>query len=283
MFTTGSKWFLGLGLVSLVLAAAYGWATGGTDLGPITVGYWGGVGDHLGYSMLVSISVLATVLGCVTIASRDADPRALAELAGTDEPPEVVPPAHVAYWPAIGALGVALMVLGLVVSNVLFIASFFLLLAVVVEWMVLAWSDRATGDPETNRLVRNRLLGPYETPLVGVLLAGGTVAALSRLFLTSSKEGAVWVATGFGAAIFILGAVLATKPKIPANLVAGLLVAVSLGVVSAGVIAADRGERVIHPHSEEHEGTSAEDEGTHLQPNIPAGTQHATTTTEAAG
>jgi hypothetical protein len=282
MLTTGSKWFLGLGLVSFVLAAAYGWTTGGTDLGPITFGYWGGVGDHLGYTMLVSIAVTAGFLGVIALATRDADPRALAQLAGTDEPPVALPPAHLSYWPAIGALGVALMVLGLVVSNVLFIASFFLLLAVVVEWMVLAWSDRATGDPETNRLVRNRVLGPYEVPLVGVLLAGGTVVALSRLFLTSSKEGAVWVATGAGAVIFILGAVLATKPKIPANLVAGLLVVASLGVVSAGVVAAERGERTIHPHSEEPAGTTAE-EGTGLQPNIPAGTQHATTTTEAAG
>ena len=28
MFTTGSKWFLGTGVLALVLAAAYGWTTG---------------------------------------------------------------------------------------------------------------------------------------------------------------------------------------------------------------------------------------------------------------
>jgi hypothetical protein len=53
MFTTGSKWFLGLGFFSLVLAAAYGWSTGGTGLGPVSAGYNGGVGDHLGYTMLL--------------------------------------------------------------------------------------------------------------------------------------------------------------------------------------------------------------------------------------
>ena len=45
MITTGSKWFFGLGFVSLVLAAAYGWTTGGNGLGPLSLGYKGGVGD----------------------------------------------------------------------------------------------------------------------------------------------------------------------------------------------------------------------------------------------
>lgn len=290
MFTTGSKWFLGLGLVSLVLAAAYGWTTGGTGLGPLTMGYYGGVGDHFGYTLLLGTGVVAGALGLVLVGTRDADPRALAELAGTDAAPRAVPPAHVAYWPVLGAFGLATLVLGLVVSNVLFVASFVLLLAVLVEWMVLAWSDRATGDPETNRLVRARVLGPYEVPLIGVLLAGGTVAALSRLFLTSSKEGAVWVATGAGALVFVIGAVIATKPKIPANVVATVLVIASLGVVTVGVVAAERGERTIHPHGEGLDGSHAEEGDSHadeeeapgLEPNIPAGTERATTTTTEA-
>ena len=61
MFTTGSKWFFGLGAVALVLAAAYGWSTGGDRLGPVTAGYWGAVGDHLGYTLLVSTGIAATL------------------------------------------------------------------------------------------------------------------------------------------------------------------------------------------------------------------------------
>ena len=278
MFTTGSKWFLGLGLVALVLAAAYGWTTGGTGLGPLTLGYYGGVGDHYGYTLLLATGVVAVALGLVLVGTRDANPRALAEVAGTEVAPAVAPPAHAAYWPVLGACGLATLGLGLVVSNVLFVAAFGLLLAVLVEWMVLAWSDRATGDPETNRLVRARVLGPYEIPLVGVLLAGGTVIALSRLFLTSSKEGAVWVATGAGALVFILGAVIATKPKIPANAVAAVLVLASLGIVTVGVVAAERGERIIHPHGDEH-SESGDEGGSHLEPYVPAGTGRATTTT----
>jgi hypothetical protein len=152
--------------------------------------------------------------------------------------------------------------------------------------MVLAWSDRATGDPEANRLVRARIMSPYEVPLIGVLLAGGTVAALSRLFLTSSKEGAVWVATGLGALVFLVGLVIATRPKISANAVAGVLVASALGVVTVGVVSASRGERYIEPHhhEEEHEGETGEEGDGGLHPLTPEGTEiGTTTTTEAEG
>lgn len=275
MFTTGSKWFLGLGLVSLVLAAAYGWSTGGNGLGPISAGYKGGVGDPFGYTLLVSIGVSGVLLGLVALATRDAAPSALAELAGTEVAPRELAPAHVAYWPVLGAFGAAIVVLGLVISNVLFIAGCFVLLAVLVEWMVLAWSDRATGDPETNRLIRRRVMGPFEVPLAGFLVVAGSVAAVSRLLLTSSELGAVGVATGFGVVVLTLGTVFATRPKLSANVIAGVLVLCGLGVVTAGVVSAARGERVIE-HEEEH----GEDDGG-LEPHIPAGTNHATTTTVA--
>ncbi|MFZ6004320.1 MAG: hypothetical protein ACOYXM_10350 [Actinomycetota bacterium] len=273
MFTTGSKWFLGLGLVSFALAAAYGWTTGGNGLGPLTAGYNGGVGDHLGYTLLVSIGLAATLLGIVAVATRDAAPSALAELAGTDTPPAVRAPAHGAYWPVVGAFGATLVVLGLVISNVLFVVGFFVLLAVLVEWMVLAWSDHATGDPEVNRMVRNRLMGPFEVPLAGVLIAGGTVVAISRVLLTSSEMGAVAVATALGIVILAIGALIATKPRLSANLVASLLALCAVAVVAAGVVSAARGERVIEHHEEEH----GEDDG--LSPHVPEGTKPAVTTT----
>lgn len=273
MFTTGSKWFFGLGLVSLVLAFAYGWTTGGSGLGPLTVGYKGGVGDHLGYGLLLAIAVASVFLGLVSVAFRDASPSAQAELAGTDTVPAVTPPAHPAYWPVLGALGATLVVLGLVVSNVMFVAGFLLLIAVLIEWMVLAWSDRATGDPETNRLVRNRLMGPWEVPLAGVIVAGGGIWAFSRMFLTSSKLGAVWVATGVAVLVLGVGWVLATRPRLSRNVVAGVVALCAIGVLATGVVTAARGERII----EHHEAES----GNELSPYTPGGTSAADTTTTA--
>jgi hypothetical protein len=294
MLTTGSKWFLGLGLVSFVLAAAYGWTTGGDGLGPITVGYYGGVGDHLGYAMLVSVGTCATFLGLLAVAIRDSDSSALAQVAGTETAPTLAPPAHLAYWPVVGAFGVALVVLGLVISNVLFCVGLIVLLAAGVEWMVLAWSDRATGDPDTNAQVRSRMMSPFEVPLASVLIGGGSIAALSRVFLTVSEHGAIVAATVAGVVVFAIGALLATRPKLSPNFVAGLLVVAALGVVGAGVVSAAHGEREMEkpetkaePHVVTESKTGihtpeASDNGLHA--NIPAGTEHAsTTTTEAKG
>ncbi len=275
MFTTGSKWFFGLGAVSFVLAAAYGWSTGGTRLGPVTAGYWGAMGDHLGYTLLVCIGLAATFLGITSLMSRDASPTALAELAGTEEAPPAVAPAHLAYWPVVGAFGAGLVVLGLAISNVLFIIGCFVLIAVLVEWMVLAWSDRATGDPGTNQMVRRRIMAPFEVPLAGFLVVAGCVVAFSRLLLTSSELGAVGVAIGLGLLILALGSLFATKPKLSPNLIAGILTVAALGVVTIGVVGAARGERSVAPESEEH--------GTGLAPYVPAGTSANTSTTVAGG
>jgi hypothetical protein len=272
MFTTGSKWFLGLGVVSWLLALAYGWSTGGNGLGPLTLGYKGGVGDPQGYSLLMATAAVGIFLGLLALGIRDAAPSALAEVAGTDTAPTEPAPTHSAYWPVLGAFAAGLVVLGLVISNVLFVAGFLLLIAVLIGWMVLAWSDRATGDPDTNRLVRNRVMGPIEIPLAAVLVIAGAVAAFSRVLLTASDIGAVAAATMLGVVVLTLGALIATKPKLSANVIAGVLVIFAVGVVTAGVVAAARGERTI-----EHEQT----EGTGLKPHVPAGTNPVTTTTVA--
>ena len=76
MITTGSKWFFGLGFVSLVLAAAYGWTTGGNGLGPLTVGYKGASATTSATASCVSAAVVSLLLGFVVTAVRDADAEA---------------------------------------------------------------------------------------------------------------------------------------------------------------------------------------------------------------
>ncbi len=288
MITTSAKWFFGLSFVTFALAVAYGYSTGGTRLGPLTAGYYGAVGDHLGYTILLTVMLGADLLSLVAVLTRDADPRSLAQLAGTDEPPAAVAPAFPSHWPIVGAFGAGLVALGLAISNVLFMVGAFVLLAVFVEWVVLAWSDRATGDPETNRLVRRRMMAPFEVPLAGFLVAAVLVIAVSRLLLTSSSLGAVAVACVVGLIILAVGTLLAVRPTLSPNVVAGLLTVLALGVVVAGVASAARGERFIEPHEEhhaddesvgpaEHEGES--DGNTVL---LPEGTKSVTTTTEAA-
>jgi hypothetical protein len=268
MITTGTKWFFGLGFVTLVLAWAYGWTTGGNGLGPIVVGYKGAVGDHFGYGVLLSAAVVSFLLGVASLAVRDADAEAVAQVAGTDGVPHVTP-AGTSYWPAVAAFGVALTVVGLVSEAYVFVFGLITLGIVLVEWTVQAWADRATGDPAANRQIRNRLMNPVEFPAAGVLGIALVVVAFSRVFLAISADNAVWVATGVAAVIFLVGALAASRPKLGANVVVALLLVCAVGVVAAGVVAAVAGEREFHEHESEEHSEEAEAVEEEALPAVP--------------
>ncbi|HET6953177.1 MAG TPA: hypothetical protein VFI47_22535 [Acidimicrobiales bacterium] len=250
MITTGSKWFFGLGLVSLVLAAAYGWTTGGNGLGPLTIGYKGAVGDHFGYGILVTGALLSILNGVVLTATRDADAEAVAQVAGSETVPAVTP-AGTSYWPPVAAFGAALVVVGLVAEPGLFIAGLIVLGIVLVEWTVQAWADRATGDPETNRRIRNKVMNPIEFPAAGVLALGLVAIGLSRAFLALSADATVWVGIAVTAVIVVVGFLLASRPRISRNVVVALLLAGAVAVVGLGVAGAVAGTRDIEHHEEE--------------------------------
>jgi hypothetical protein len=267
MITTGSKWFFGLGAVTLILAAAYGWTTGGNGLGPLTAGYKGGVGDHFGYGILLSTALVSFFLGAVVTASRDAEAEAVAQVAGTDAVPPVTP-AATSYWPPVAGFGAGLVVIGLVSDSLLFVFGLIVLGIVLVEWAVQAWADKATGDPETNRRIRNRLMNPIEYPAAGVLALAVLAVAFSRVFLTLSADAAVWVALSAGVVVIGGGFLIAARPKISPNVVVGLLVAGALIVIGIGIVGGVAGPREFHEHEDEGE-PGAEGEGALPAPPAP--------------
>jgi hypothetical protein len=254
VITTGSKWFYGLGGVALVVAVVHGYTTGGDRLGPLTAGYWGAVGDHLGYGLLLASAAVALLLGLVATGVRDADAGAVAQVAGTEAPPAVTP-AGTSSWPAIAGFGVGVTALGLVIGAPVFALGCVILVAVIAEWAVRAWADRATGDPEVNRQVRNRLMYPIEIPAgVAIAIAVG-VLATSRVFLAVSAAGAVWVALAVAVLVLGLGSLVAARPQLSRDAVAALLALCAVGVIAAGIVSAAVGEREFHPHESEEEGS----------------------------
>jgi hypothetical protein len=257
MITTGTKWFVGLGFVSLVLAAAYGWSTGGDGLGPVSLGYKGAVGDHFGYGLLVTAGLLSLVQGLVLTAVRDADPQAQAQVVGADTVPPVRP-AGVSYWPPVAAFGVGLVLIGLVSEPILVVFGLIAIGVVLVEWTVQTWADHATGDPETNRRIRNRLMNPVEYPVAGALAVGLVVISISRVFLAVSSLGAVWVAAVIGGVAVLLGWLVAAQPKASSNVIVGLLLAAAVVVIGLGVAGGVAGEREFHEIGGEHEDEGQE-------------------------
>jgi hypothetical protein len=258
MIPTGSKWFYGLGVVTLVLAAAYGWTTGGNGLGPLTVGYKGAVGDHLGYGILISAALVSFFVGAVTTAVRDAEAVAVAQVAGTEVVPAVTP-AGASYWPPLAAFGAALVVVGLATEPLLFIAGLVVLGIVLVEWAVQSWADRATGDPETNRRIRNRLMNPIEFPAAALLSLAVLAVGFSRLFLALSAEATVWVALAAGVVVVAAGFLVAARPRISPNVVVALVALAAVAVIAIGIVGGVAGTREFEPHGEEEEGGHAEE------------------------
>jgi hypothetical protein len=250
MIPPGTKWFAGLGAVLLVLAAVYGWTTGGNGLGPVTMGFNGGVGDHFGYTLLVTAALLSFLQAGVLTAVRDADPQAEAEAAGVS----VVPPARPAapsYWPAVAAFGSALLLIGLVAEPLVFILGCIVLGIVLIEWTVQTWADHATGDPATNRRIRNRLMNPIEFPVAAALALAVVVISFSRGFLAVSELDAVWLAAGVSTVVLVVGALIAIRPRLSSNAIVGVLLVAAIAIIGLGVVGAVAGEREFHPAVEE--------------------------------
>jgi hypothetical protein len=63
MLTTGFKFWIGLCTVMMAAAVFAGYTTGGTETGPVSLGWKGGVGNHVAYVLLVfGASVMALLL-----------------------------------------------------------------------------------------------------------------------------------------------------------------------------------------------------------------------------
>ncbi|MEE3206021.1 MAG: hypothetical protein VX243_05565, partial [Actinomycetota bacterium] len=90
MLTTGFKLWFGF-FVGAVLAAVFaGYTSGATETGPLSLGWKGGVGNHVSYTILATGAGVLALLGLVAVAFRDADAEAQADFLGLDE----VPPAQ---------------------------------------------------------------------------------------------------------------------------------------------------------------------------------------------
>lgn len=250
MITTGAKLYFGLATLALVAAVIYAWGSEGGLSGPVTGGLIGGVGEPTGYLTLLAAGLVSAFVGTVIVAFRDADADAIADYVQLEQAPEVDAPSGASYWPVVGAVAAGLVVVGAVVNTQLFLLGCIIGGVVLLEWMVSAWSDRATGDPATNRKIRNRIMYPLEIPVFGAIGIVVVVLCISRVLLALSKEGAA--IAGIAVAVLILGTAiaLAASPKAGRTAVAVVCVLGAVGVLAGGIIGAVEGERTIHPHEE---------------------------------
>ena len=267
-FTPGFKLFSGISVFALVAAflAGIGGELGGPEgvsanlddkgivnaiVGPLSLGWKGGVGDHLAYTFFVTVAVVAGVLAGISVAFRDADPEAEAELIAVESVPLTKAPNGTSYLPLAAAFGLALLAVGWVADRLLLLGGFAVLAGVIVAWTIRAWAERATGDDTVNRELYDRLVAPVRVPIMAALVVGLIAFGLSRLLLSLSEMGAVVAFSVLGIVVFAVIVAVATRPKITRGLATGVLVLGAVVVLFAGVVGIARGPE---DHSKGHGG-----------------------------
>ena len=170
MFTTAFRFFAGLAIFSLIAAFVVGFTSQTQSimdrvLGPLTLGWKGGVGNE-----------------------------AEAQVVHTESVPLTRAPAGVNYLPALGALAFVLLVIGVATeTGGLTFAAVAVLLVVAFTWTVRTWAERATGDDHTNAELYHRFIDPFRVPVISLLCIAIVTLGLSRVLLSVSKIGSVWV------------------------------------------------------------------------------------------
>jgi len=260
MLTTGFKLWFGL-FVAVFLAAVFaGYTSGATETGPVSLGWKGGVGNHVSYTILVFAAGVLALFGLIAVAFRDADAEAQAEALGLEEAPIGQEPVGNSLWPVFGALGIGTTGAGLVVHPAIFVIGLCISVAVGVEWTMTNWSEKVSGDPAANAEARENLMRPIEIPILGTIGVGVLVLAVSRILLASSVTGAVWVATAVGVVIFGLAVFISQRPELPRAAIRGILFLGCVAVLVLGIVTAVSGEREFH-----HKGGGAHHDEAHAE------------------
>jgi len=260
MFTWGSRYLFAISGVSLLGAALYGLFSGGGPLGVVSIGYKGGVGDHTGYAVLVALAVASGALAVLNLILRDGDADEAAASVGASQALVVSTPKVVSFWGPLTAFGVGCLAVGLSVGQGYFILGVVVLSIVTLNWTVLAWSDRATGDAEVNDVIRQRVLGPLEIPMLSMLGIAVLVIAVSRVLLAVPAAAATSIAALLAAIVFATAIGIA-KSNAGRSVIAVVVAVGAVAVLAGGIVGAAFGEREIEHHGAETTDHGDEGEG----------------------
>jgi hypothetical protein len=159
-------------------------------------------------------------------------------------------------WPVATAVGIGLLAVGAVTKPIVFKIAIVVVLASLVEWLVQAWSERASSDPAYNASLRKRIIHPLEIPLLGAIGIGVIVYSFSRIMLFLSKSDGPYAFILVGVVIVVFAFTFASRPTLKKSVIVGMCTIGALGVVSTGAVMAISGQREIPKHP-----TTADDDG----------------------
>ncbi len=235
MFTTGSKYFLGIGtLAAIAIAVSMLFVHPSALAATVLFGLLGAVG----------------LLAGVTLYVRDG------EVVGNEISPSSHPAPMTSMWPLLTAIGAALVLLGTITQAAIFLLGIVVLVAALVEWTVLAWSERASSDDAFNAAARKRLLNPIEFPVLGAVGLGLLIFSFSRVMLAVDKQVGVALFIVIGALVLVGGVLFAVRTTLKRSIVSAICAVAAIGIVAAGIAGAGSGMRselVVAKYEQEHE------------------------------
>jgi len=241
MFTTGSKLLIGSSVIASVAAALYGVTQKGT----------------LGTIGLVSAAVALVFLAAINVYVRDSNVSAMDPDAHATAPAARPAPSP-SLWPLASGLGATMVAVGVVTFPAITILGLIVLLAATAEWLVQAWSERASADPAYNATVRERIAHPLELPIMGAIGIAVIIYSISRVMLgLPSKTGAVVAFVVLAALVLLVGTLTSVRRRLSTGTIAGVCSIALVAVIASGAAYGLNGERTTHHH--ETTGAIAED------------------------
>ncbi len=238
MITTGSKLLYGLGTLSVVAAIVWFIANDGGSIGVVA---------------LVSAATALIFLGSMASFIRDGHVLST-ETAAHATAPAARRAVSRSWWPLGLALSFGFMVVGLVSSPGIFKVGIALVFALLGEWMVSNWAERASSNSAYNEKVRSWVVHPLEIPIAASLILAVVVLAFSRIFLSLSKEAGPIVFGLVGALILFVGAIFSIRRGTSRNLITAVCGIVLVGLAGVGIALALDGEReqLVEAAAEDH-------------------------------
>lgn len=233
MITTGGKLWFGVAVATFFGAWAFAL---GSDF------------EWFGAFVLGSICAGALLLGLLSVAIRDGDIAATSDPAAAEVPIRRSLPA---FWPPLAAFGAGLSLIGLASHSAFLYAGFGVVALVFLEWLVQGWAERATGDHEHNRKLRNQVMFPLEVPVVAALGVAFIVLTFSRVLLALPKDGSVIAAIGLAVVVLALASLISIKPSTASSVLTAVVVLGAVALLAGGIVGLVHGERHIEKHDAE--------------------------------
>ena len=226
MITTSSKLFYGLGAVAIAAAIVWMIANGGGS----------------GAVALVFVATASIFLGAIASYIRDGHVLST-DTEQHDSAPAAQRGSGRSWFPLGVALSLCMVVVGLVTSPGIFKVGIALMFAMLGEWLIQNWSDRASDDAGYNERIRGRVVHPLEIPIAGALLLAVIVLSFSRIFLALSKDAGAIVFSIMGILVLFFGSVLSVRRGTSVRFVGAVCGVVFLTLSVVGVVLALDGER----------------------------------------